>query len=88
MITEKVDLRFTATATGVVNAFWQLGSVIVPTIVGMVFAATSSFSLTFAILAAGPLIGAFCMFAVHESAGIVRGRNRTTGSVSEKGESR
>jgi nitrate/nitrite transporter NarK len=28
MITEKVEPRFTATATGVINALWQLGSVI------------------------------------------------------------
>lgn len=85
MITERIDLRFTASATGVINAFWQLGSVIVPTIVGVVFAATGSFSIAFAILAAGPLIGAFCMFAVSEEVSTVHHRNRRAGCVSEKG---
>jgi len=66
MITEKVDQRFTATATGVINALWQLGSVIVPSIVGVVFAATGSFAVAFAVLAAGPLIASLCMFAVRE----------------------
>ncbi|WP_407174833.1 MFS transporter [Bradyrhizobium sp. STM 3562] len=66
MITEKVDGRFTATATGVINAFWQLGSVIVPSIVGVVFAATGSFQVALVILAAGPLLGSLCMVAVRE----------------------
>jgi sugar phosphate permease len=71
MITEKVEPRFTATATGVINALWQLGSVIVPTIVGMVFAATGSFLMAFAVLAAGPLVGCLCMFAVRETSSAV-----------------
>jgi len=66
MITEKVDRSLTATATGVINAFWQLGSVIVPSVVGVVFAATGSFQAAFAILAAGPVIGLLCMLAVRE----------------------
>jgi len=66
MITERVDTHMTATATGVINALWQLGSVIVPSVVGLVFAATGSFPAAFAILAAGPLIGTLCMFAVRE----------------------
>lgn len=66
MITERVDMRMTATATGMINALWQLGSVIVPSVVGVVFAATGSFAAAFAVLAAGPLIGTLCMLAVHE----------------------
>jgi len=66
MITERVDMRLTATATGMINALWQLGSVIVPSIVGVVFAASGSFAAAIAILAAGPLMGTFCMFAVRE----------------------
>jgi sugar phosphate permease len=66
MITERVEIRFMATATGVINAFWQLGSAIVPSLVGLVFAATASFQAAFAILMAGPLIGTLCMFAVRE----------------------
>lgn len=67
MITEPVDRSVTATAVGVVNAFWQLGSVIVPSIVGAVFAATGSFQAAFIILAAGPLLGTFCMLGVREN---------------------
>jgi nitrate/nitrite transporter NarK len=59
-------MRLTATATGMINALWQLGSVIVPSIVGVVFAASGSFAAAIAILAAGPLMGTFCMFAVRE----------------------
>src|SRR6185437_4252887 len=66
MITARVDMRLTATATGMINALWQLGSVIVPSIVGVVFAASGSFAAAIAILAAGPLMGTFCMFAVRE----------------------
>jgi len=66
MTTERVDMRLTATATGMINALWQLGSVIVPSIVGVVFAASGSFAAAIAILAAGPLMGTFCMFAVRE----------------------
>lgn len=73
MITEKVDSRFTATATGMINALWQLGSVIVPTVVGMVFAATGSFLMAFTVLATGPLIGCVCMFAVRENLPVVGG---------------
>jgi sugar phosphate permease len=48
--------KLAGSATGGVNAFWQLGSVIVPAVVGVVFAATSSFQLVFLILAAGPCL--------------------------------
>jgi sugar phosphate permease len=67
MITERVDASHVASAIGMINAFWQLGSVIVPSVVGLVFAATGSFQAAFAILAAGPLIGTFCMLAVRET---------------------
>ena len=53
-----VDARVAGSAAGGVNAFWQLGSVIVPAAIGPVFAATGSFAAAFAALAAGPLIGA------------------------------
>lgn len=67
MITETVDRSMTATATGVINAFWQLGSVIVPSVVGVVFAATNSFQAALIVLAAGPFVGIFCMLAIGSS---------------------
>jgi nitrate/nitrite transporter NarK len=54
-------------AAGAVNAFWQLGSVTVPTVIGLVYAATSgSFVAAFATLAAGPIIGAVIAFFIRE----------------------
>ena len=53
-------------ATGLTNAFWQLGSVMVPLAVGVVFQSTHSFTLAFVALAAGPLLGTLAMFAVKE----------------------
>jgi sugar phosphate permease len=53
-------------AAGAVNAFWQLGSVTVPTVIGLVYAANGSFSLAFATLAAGPIIGAVIAFFIRE----------------------
>ncbi len=51
-------------AAGGVNAFWQLGSAIVPTVVGMVFGATTSFQAAFLTLAAGPLLAIIPMLAI------------------------
>jgi len=50
--------RSAGSAAGVVNAFWQLGSVLVPAVIGPIFVATGSFTAAFATLAAGPLLGA------------------------------
>jgi ACS family glucarate transporter-like MFS transporter len=58
--------RRLASAAGAANAVWQLGSVIVPVVVGAVFQATGSFHAAFAALAAGPLAGAVLMFFVRE----------------------
>ncbi|GAA4389448.1 MFS transporter [Tsukamurella soli] len=50
-------------AAGGVNAVWQLGSVIVPAVVGAVFHATGSFYSAFVVLAVGPFLGAVaCAF--------------------------
>src|SRR5262249_37195762 len=67
IITETIHPSMTATATGVINAFWQLGSVIVPSLIGLVFAATDSFQAAFVALAAGPIVGMFCMLSVCET---------------------
>ncbi|HET9254579.1 MAG TPA: MFS transporter [Pseudonocardiaceae bacterium] len=58
--------RVAGSAAGAINAFWQLGSVTVPAVIGPVFVATGSFLITFAALAAGPLIGAVAMLLVRE----------------------
>jgi sugar phosphate permease len=53
-------------AAGAINAFWQLGSVTVPAVLGPVFVTTGSFPVAFATLAAGPLFGAGAMLLVRE----------------------
>jgi ACS family glucarate transporter-like MFS transporter len=58
--------RLTGSTAGGVNAFWQLGSVLVPAAIGPVFAATGSFWIAFAILAVGPLLGSIAFYFLHE----------------------
>lgn len=43
MAAEAVGISRAGAATGVTAAFWQLGSVIVPAVVGIAFQATNSF---------------------------------------------
>ncbi|MEU6262351.1 MFS transporter [Saccharopolyspora shandongensis] len=59
-------VRLAGSAAGATNAFWQLGSTIVPVVLGVVFQATGSFFLAFATLAAGPLLGMVLMLGVRE----------------------
>ncbi|GAA1206841.1 MFS transporter [Prauserella alba] len=61
-----VGQHLTGSAAGVVNAFWQLGSVAVPAVVGPVFQVTDSFYAAFVTLAVGPLIGAAVMLCVRD----------------------
>jgi sugar phosphate permease len=56
-------------ATGLTAALWQLGSAIVPTVVGVVLGRTGSFTAAVLVLAAGPLFGVCCMLSVRESRG-------------------
>jgi sugar phosphate permease len=63
MITEVAEPEIIGAATGSINAFWQLGSVIVPSVVGLAFASTDSFRVAFLVLAAGPVLGALCMLS-------------------------
>jgi MFS transporter, ACS family, glucarate transporter len=60
------ELGLAGSAAGAANAFWQIASTIVPTVVGGVFAASGSFFWAFATLAAGPLLGMVCMLGVRE----------------------
>jgi MFS transporter, ACS family, glucarate transporter len=67
MIPDLAGTRLAGSAAGAVNAFWQLGSTIVPVVLGAVFQASHSFFLAFATLAAGPLVGMLLMFGVREN---------------------
>ncbi|SDR53134.1 Sugar phosphate permease [Rhizobiales bacterium GAS191] len=66
MVAEVAGVERAGAATGVTAALWQLGSVTVPVVVGLVFQETSSFYMAFVTLAAGPFIGALCMLFVQE----------------------
>jgi len=65
IIAELAGADLAASATGVTNAFWQLGSVIVPSVVGAVFQTTGSFHAAFLALAAGPFVAAIVMAFVR-----------------------
>ncbi|WP_244292947.1 MFS transporter [[Micrococcus luteus] ATCC 49442] len=65
MIPTLAGEKLAGSAAGGVNAFWQLGSTVVPTVIGMVFGATSSFQLAFLALAAGPLLAVIPMLAIR-----------------------
>ena len=66
MVTETAGIRRAGSSAGVTNAFWQLGSVIVPVAVGVVYQTTQSFYAAFITLAAGPLLGACGLMFVRE----------------------
>jgi sugar phosphate permease len=66
MVAECAGPALVGSATGVTNAFWQLGNVAVPLAVGMVYQSTASFGAAFSALAAGPFVGAIVMFSVRE----------------------
>src|SRR5882757_1423272 len=57
LIPQLAGVRLAGTAAGATNAFWQLGSTVVPVVLGVVFQSTHSFFAAFATLAAGPLLG-------------------------------
>lgn len=67
MIAECAGLALAGTASGVTNACWQFGTILVPLAVGVVFQMTGSFSAAFIALAAGPLFAAACMVFVREA---------------------
>jgi sugar phosphate permease len=66
MVAEASGPGLASSGAGMTNAFWGLGNVIVPSVLGVVFARTGSFELAFATLAAGPILGAVCMMFVSE----------------------
>ena len=66
MVAETSGPVLAGSAAGILGAFWQLGSVIVPVVVGAVFQSTGSFQAAFATLAAGPVVAAICILFVRE----------------------
>ena len=66
MVAEASGSGLAASGAGVTNAIWGLGNVIVPSLLGVVFAQTGSFVLACLTLSAGPLFGAVCMLFVEE----------------------
>jgi len=66
MVAEAAGAALAGSATGLTAGFWQLGSVIVPLVVGFVFQSTGPFMAALAILAAGPALGVLCMLFVQE----------------------
>lgn len=66
IITELVGVDVAASAIGLSNATQQLGAVLMPIAVGVVFQVTSSFYLAFVTLAAGPILGGLAVCAVRE----------------------
>jgi MFS transporter, ACS family, glucarate transporter len=65
LVSEIAGTQRTGTAIGITNAVWQLGTVIVPIAIGLVFSATGSFCAAFLALAAGPLIAALVIIPVR-----------------------
>ena len=66
MVAESAGLALAGTATGVTNACWQLGTIVVPLVVGVVYQLTGSFLAAFATLAIGPLFAAACIWFTQE----------------------
>jgi sugar phosphate permease len=71
MVAETSGAVLAGSAAGLLAGFWQLGSVIVPVAVGVVFQSTGSFQAAFATLAAGPALAAVGILFVREGASIV-----------------
>ena len=65
IVAEVAGVELAASATGLTNALWQIGSVTVPVVVGALFQATGSFHVAFAALAAGPAVAAIVMAFVR-----------------------
>ena len=66
LTSEIVGAENTASAIGVMNGLWQLGSMTAPSAVAFAYAETNSFTVAFATLAIGPAIGFFFMLLVAE----------------------
>lgn len=67
MVAEAAGPVLAGSATGLTNAFWQLGSVAVPLVVGAVFQSTHSFPAAFVTLAIGPAFAVIILLSVREA---------------------
>jgi sugar phosphate permease len=61
LILDYAGRSIAGSAAGTLNAVWQLGSVTVPTVVGLVYASTGSVYSAFVTLALGPILAALIM---------------------------
>jgi sugar phosphate permease len=61
MVADVAGAALAGSATGLTASVWQLGSAIVPVVVGVIFQATGSFMAAFATLAAGPALAILCL---------------------------
>jgi sugar phosphate permease len=68
MLAEKSGPALAGSIAGILMSVWQLGSVIVPLAVGIVYQWTESFNAAFLTLAAGPIVAVICLLFVKESA--------------------
>ncbi|MCC8952762.1 MFS transporter [Bradyrhizobium sp. Pear77] len=66
MVAEGAGIKLAGSAAGIANAIWQLGSAMAPAAIGAVFQRTQSFSMSFAALAAGPLLAVVLMPFVRD----------------------
>ncbi len=71
LVAETSGVLLAGSAAGVLAGFWQLGSVIVPVVVGIVFQSSGSFLAAFAALAAGPALAAIGILFVREGRSVV-----------------
>ena len=66
MVAANSGVALAGSAAGILGSLWQLGSVVVPLVVGVVFQMTGSFTAAFATLAAGPALAAVALLFVRE----------------------
>jgi MFS family permease len=64
VIGQSVEKRLLGTASGVVNAMWQLGAMLSPLAVGAVIDATGNYFYCFVTMAIGPFLGALVFLFV------------------------
>jgi MFS family permease len=64
VIGQSVEKRLLGTASGLVNAMWQLGAMLSPLAVGAVIDATGNYFYCFATMAIGPFLGALVFLFV------------------------
>ncbi|MBF3851488.1 MFS transporter [Burkholderia pseudomallei] len=61
LVLENAGPALSGSSSGLANALWMLGNVLVPMVVGAVFQLTHSFHASILVLAAGPLLGAIIL---------------------------